>query len=267
MNENIALFIFDFDGTLVKGHSHYYVGKQIWERIKLQIERAFFKTTEERAEKITKLEQQFSTYLPIDLMKSFLADEDLGWKNEEQLVRLFKNIISSGHKIAIASFNDYSDAVKYALEQLLGKEIVKNIYIKTGLPAKHDEEIKLCNKVPYIAEIMRNIGITNKKNVFFMDDDKKHTDAATDYKIQAVLVKTKGTEYIHEAFKFLYEFNEQHEIYVELNYLDTAPLLSEKDLKQEIIESIGFEPISDDYYSDGEYTPWGDGNVPTLGNG
>nr|WP_232049285.1 hypothetical protein [Rickettsia asiatica] len=68
--------------------------------------------------KIARLEQKFS----IELMKGFLDNENLGWKNEEQLVRLFKNIISSGHKIAIASFNDYPDAVKYALEQLLGTE-------------------------------------------------------------------------------------------------------------------------------------------------
>ncbi|AFC71483.1 hypothetical protein [Rickettsia australis] len=73
-----------------------------------------------------------------------------------------------------------------------------------------------------------------------MDDDIKHVNAAKDYGITAVLVENKGKEHIHKAFNFLYEFNEQHEIYVELNYLDTASLLSEKDLKQKIIESIGF---------------------------
>lgn len=166
MNENTALFIFDFDQTLVEGHSHYYVGKRVWERIKLRIEYGFFKTAEERANEIVKLEQQFSTGFPVDLMKNFLADENLGWKNKDQIVRLMNNIILSGHKIAIASFNNYPHAVKYALEQLLGKEIVENIYIKSGLPAKKDEEIKLCNKVPYIAEIMRNTGITNKKTYF-----------------------------------------------------------------------------------------------------
>ncbi|WP_332252587.1 hypothetical protein [Rickettsia helvetica] len=95
-------------------------------------------------------------------------------------------MISSGHKIAIASFNDYPDAVKYALEQLLGKEIVENIYIKSGLPAKKDEEIKLCNKVPYIEKIMRNTEITNEKNVFFMDDTLKHIKAVEKYGIRAV---------------------------------------------------------------------------------
>lgn len=29
MNDNTALFIFDFDGTLVKGHSHNYIGEKL----------------------------------------------------------------------------------------------------------------------------------------------------------------------------------------------------------------------------------------------
>ncbi|MCZ6902002.1 MAG: hypothetical protein O7C60_07695 [Rickettsia endosymbiont of Ixodes persulcatus] len=49
-----------------------------------------------------------------------------------------------------------------------------------------------------------------------MDDDKKHTDAAKDYKIQAAWVKKDDKEYIQEAFNFLYDFNEKREIYVEL---------------------------------------------------
>ncbi|MCC8407070.1 MAG: hypothetical protein LN560_05735 [Rickettsia endosymbiont of Sceptobius lativentris] len=108
---------------------------------------------------------------------------------------------------------------------------------------------------------MNNTGITNKANVFFMDDDEKHIKAAKD--ITAVWVKKDDKEYIQKAFNFLYKFNEQHEIYVELNRLDTEHLLSEEDVRQEIIKTIPFDP----YYSDGEeYTPSGEGNVPTLGN-
>ncbi|WP_341786944.1 hypothetical protein [Rickettsia endosymbiont of Cantharis rufa] len=118
------------------------------------------------------------------------------------------------------------------MEQLLGKEDAAKVYIKSKLPAGSVEKIQLCDKVPYIKEIMSNTEITNKANVFFMDDTKKHTDAAKDYGTIAVLVKNKGTEHIDKAFNFLYEFDEQHEIYVELNYLDAAPPLSEKDLKQ-----------------------------------
>lgn len=100
-----------------------------------------------------------------------------------------------------------------------------------------------------------------------MDDDKKHTDAAKDYGIIAVLVKNKGTEHIHKAFNFLYDFNEKHEIYAELEEPATEPLLSDEEstyLSPEAIKATPFEPISREDYSDGEYTPWGGGNVPTL---
>lgn len=162
MNDNTALFIFDFDGTLVKGHSHNYIGEKLGGLIARNIQNRRFSSYDERDKEKARLEQKFS----IELMEVFLDNDKLGWKNKEQLVRLFKNIISSGHKIAIASFNDYPNAVKYALEQLLDKEIVKNIYIKTGLPADSYEEIQRCNKVPYIREIMNNTEITKKKRVF-----------------------------------------------------------------------------------------------------
>ncbi|MCX4083446.1 hypothetical protein N7281_00815 [Rickettsia hoogstraalii] len=259
MNDNTALFIFDFDGTLVKGHSHNYIGKWLGGLIAANIQNRFFSSYDERDKEKARLEQKFS----IELMEVFLDSNKLGWKNEEQLICLFKNIISSGHKIAIASFNDYHHAVKYALEQLLDKEIVKKIYIKSGLPSNNFQEIQNCTKKEYIREIINNTGVTNKKNVFFMDDDIKHVNAAKDYGITAVLVENKGKEHIHQACNFLYKFNEQHEIYVDFKDTDTEFFLSEKDLR----ETIPFDPCSDDYYLNSEeYTPWGEGNVPTLGN-
>jgi len=125
MNENTALFIFDFDGTLVNGHSHNYIGGRLGYRIYQAPSAKTFVSTNQHNQEILRVTEKYS----VELMEEFLDNENLGWKNEEQLVRLFKNIILSGHKIAIASFNAYPNAVKYALEQLLGKEIVENIYI------------------------------------------------------------------------------------------------------------------------------------------
>jgi|GEM_PF-4022837 len=105
---------------------------------------------------------------------------------------------------------------------------------------------------------MSNTEITNKANVFFMDDDKKHTDAATDYKVKAVLVDKTGTSYIHQAFNFLEQFNVDHGIIVDLVDPATEPLSDEENtyLSPETIRAIPFDPISKGYYSDGEYTPW-----------
>ena len=250
--------------TLV-GHSHNYIGERLGGLIARNIQNRFFSFYEEREQEKVRLAQKFS----IELMEKFLDNENLGWNNEEQIARLFKNIILSGHKIAIASFNDYPHAVKYALERLLGKEDAAKIYIKSVLSSNNFEEIQNCTKKEYIREIII-IPKSLIKNVFFMDADIKHVNAAKDYGITVVLVKNKGTEHIHETFNFLYEFNEQYEIYVELEEPATEPLLSDEEstyLSPEAIKAISFEPISSDYYSDGEYTPWGGGDVPMLGKG
>ncbi len=148
MNDNTALFIFDCDNTLV-GHSHNYIGERLGGLIARNIQNRFFSSYEEREQAKVRLEQKFS----IELMEKCLDNENLGWKNEEQIARLFKNIILSGHKIAIASFNDYPHAVKYALERLLCKEDAAKIYIKSALPSNNFEEIQNCTKKEYIREI------------------------------------------------------------------------------------------------------------------
>ncbi|BDU60348.1 hypothetical protein FLA4_07580 [Candidatus Rickettsia kotlanii] len=126
----------------------------------MNIQNCFFSSYEEREQEKVRLEQKFS----IALMEKFLDNENLDWKNEEQIARLFKNIILSGHKTAIALFNDYPHAVKYALERLLGKEDAAKIYIKSALPSNNFEEIVL-NK-EYIRAIINNTEITNKKTYF-----------------------------------------------------------------------------------------------------
>ncbi|MCC8467869.1 MAG: hypothetical protein LN589_04190 [Rickettsia endosymbiont of Eriopis connexa] len=96
-----------------------------------------------------------------------------------------------------------------------------------------------------------------------MDDDKKHTDAAKDYGVTAVLVEKDGTKYIHEAFNFLYDFNEKHEIYVELEDPAAEPWVSDEE-NRDLIRKVPFEPFSDDYYS--AHTPHGKDKVLTLGD-
>lgn len=97
-----------------------------------------------------------------------------------------------------------------------------------------------------------------------MDDDIKHVNAAKDYGVKAVLVENKGKEHIHQACNFLYKFNEQHEIYVELDRLDTEHLLSEEDVRQETIKTIPFDPCSDDYYLNSEEYTIGRGECANV---
>ncbi len=68
MNDNIALFIFDFDGTLVKGHSHNYIGEKLGSLIARNIQNRRFSSYDERDKEKARLEQKFS----IELMEVFL---------------------------------------------------------------------------------------------------------------------------------------------------------------------------------------------------
>jgi len=232
MNDNTALFLFDFDKTLVDGHSHNYIGERLSRLIYLPSGRINFKSHEEY--------EQFTRKNSIALMKNFLADDNLNWKNKEKIQDLMKEILASDHKIGIVTFNDYPDAVKYAIEQLLGKEAADKIYIKSGLPASSYGEIQKCNKVLYIKEVMEKTGITNIKNVFFMDDDPKNVIAATDFGIQAVLVGKDGIEYINEVYNFWHKFNNGHDIFVEFN----NPFIESKDIY--ILNGAGYDPVDCD---------------------
>ncbi|MFY9590018.1 hypothetical protein [Rickettsia endosymbiont of Halotydeus destructor] len=244
-NENTLLFLFDFDGTLVKKSLHSYIGERLWHQVYSPIQQRMFSSVSERDKEILRLTEHHS----IKCTKQFLADDNFNWKNEEQLVRLMKNIISSGHKIGIVSFNDYPEAIKYSIEQLLGEKEAENIYIKSGLPSLNYEEIQRCNKVPYIFDGMRKNEIANKAHVFFMDDDIKNIIAAEKEGIKAVLVEEFGTEYIHKAFNFLQEFNESHGINVDLVEPRTEPLMDNESSEENNMEvefnllKIGYTPL------------------------
>lgn len=99
---------------------------------------------------------------------------------------------------------------------------------------------------------MNDTEITNKAKVFFMDDDPKNVIATKEFGVKSVLVNKCEIEYIQQAFNFLYEFNEKHEIYVDLEHPHTEPLFSDEDnSSSELINAIPFEPLPN-----GEYTPW-----------
>ncbi|WP_252903755.1 hypothetical protein [Rickettsia endosymbiont of Proechinophthirus fluctus] len=56
-------------------------------------------------------------------------------ENEEQIARLFKNIILSGHKIC-----------KICISKVTRKGRCSKIYIKSALPSNNFEEIQNCTK-------------------------------------------------------------------------------------------------------------------------
>ncbi|MGX6960806.1 MAG: hypothetical protein ACIPMY_06370 [Rickettsia endosymbiont of Pentastiridius leporinus] len=93
---------------------------------------------------------------------------------------------------------------------------------------------------------MRNTEITNKANIFFMDDDPKNVIAAKEFEIKSVLVNKRGTEYIDSVFKSLKKFNVTCGIKVKLEYLITKP----EDDTYYPLDEIGFDPIDKEYFEE-----------------
>lgn len=53
--------------------------------------------------------------LIIQYTDEFLKNPSLGWRSEKRLVTLIKKAWLSEYEVALASFNDYPQAVKYAM--------------------------------------------------------------------------------------------------------------------------------------------------------
>ncbi len=63
----------------------------------------------------------------------FLRNSSLGWRREKRLVTLIKKAWLSEYEVALVSFNDYPQAVKYAMTKIL-KEDVGALHIVSYLP-------------------------------------------------------------------------------------------------------------------------------------
>ncbi|MGX6960807.1 MAG: hypothetical protein ACIPMY_06375 [Rickettsia endosymbiont of Pentastiridius leporinus] len=74
MNDNIALFIFDFDGTLVEKSLHNYVGEGLWRRTNNFKKGKVFRTDKERDQAIS----EFTKKTTIELTQEFLANDNFG---------------------------------------------------------------------------------------------------------------------------------------------------------------------------------------------
>lgn len=238
MKDSTALFLFDFDGTLVKGSLHNYIGERLHSLIYLPTNKRYFASQSEY--------EQFIVKNSINLTKNFLANDSLGWKNPKETKVLMKKILMSEHKIGIVSFNNYPEAVKYTIVQLIGKEDAEKIYIKSALPSFNYNEIQRCDKVPYILEAMRGAEITDKKKIILIDDDLKNILAADDFGIKTFLVGKKGKEYIDRVFDFLGQVNEEHGIFIDVD----DPLTEPEDYPESSKNEIGFNPIDEDWNND-----------------
>ncbi|MGI4752573.1 MAG: hypothetical protein ACRYE8_02450 [Janthinobacterium lividum] len=205
------LLSLDVDGTIFFKSLHNYLGE------KLMIAHKFgMSITEE---------------LIIQYTDEFLRNPSLGWRNKERLVTLIKKAWSSEYEVALVSFNDYPQAVKYAMTKIL-KEDVEKLRIVSYLPAalkKYYMVHPVCDKQKHIEEAMQKAGVTNPANVLLIEDTLYNVEAAKEARMKAVLIGSQDTSF-EIVFETLRKLNEIHEVYnVNLEEPLTEPELEDSD--------------------------------------
>lgn len=154
--------------------------------------------------------------------------------------------------MALVSFNDYPQAVKYAMTKIL-KEDVEKLHIVSYLPAalkKYYMVHPVCDKQKHIEEAMQKAGVTNPANVLLIEDTLYNVEAAKKAGMKAVLIESQDTSF-KIAFDALRELNKIHGVdNVNLEEPLTEPELEVSDSS----EDVNMDDNQEDYKSDGECT-------------
>lgn len=148
--EDLTLFTFDFDQTLVNIHWHSY---------------------------LIRFGQQGS-HNP-DIIKNYLEKlqlkEDYGFKNKDILISTFKQILSNPKaRLAITSTSKFPDSIKQALDSMsLTAEQRARIYYRVpvlGVPAPEKEDEASSNRVKDVLDAMEHFNIADPSRVVHTDD-------------------------------------------------------------------------------------------------
>lgn len=167
------LFVFDFDGTIVSGHTHNEIIKE--------------KRANPDAPEYVNGDWAVVQGFPI------IGSMDT-WKN------IFEDINQQGHYVAINSFNSFAPIIPKFLEKIgLDEDFIKeDIHIIAKFPANPAKE----NKNAYIQESIaktieksgeKKIFSGNAEDVFLIDDSKKNIDAAKQAGYQVIHAKKDGS--------------------------------------------------------------------------
>lgn len=168
----MKLFIFDFDHTIVNGHTHNAINRSKANR---GIEQEYVNSPWE-------VVHEFST-----------IGSESDWKE------IFENLYQQGHFLSIASFNAYELIIPQFLRKIgLSEELIAQIHIIAGLP----ENPRTANKNDYIQEAIQYVENYCQHNqytdgepleVIFIDDSKKNIQAAEELGCTTILAKPDGS--------------------------------------------------------------------------
>lgn len=163
------LFCFDFDQTLVNGHFHNTIVK------------AKVKTRDAM----------------LQLIESLLVDPTVGLKNPKEVKDIMQSALRNGHAVAIVSFTSFPECFVPTLTKLgLSPDEIAQIGQFHGFPS-HPK----LYKNEHIAKAMDFAGITNKQNVYLIDDDPQNCAFAEQIGCHAIVVPSEKNAppfYLHE---------------------------------------------------------------------
>lgn len=161
MNDNkmntIKLFCIDFDQTLVKGHYHNYIFK-------------------------TKKPQNHPDN--IIFINELLNHPHTGLKNGNETKLFIQSALNNGHKVAITSYSEYPEVIIPTFKKMgLNDDEINQIIKISFLP--NDQRI---GKQQHIELAMKTTGISDKTNVYLIDDSKHNCKIAKLLGFNVVLV-------------------------------------------------------------------------------
>jgi FMN phosphatase YigB (HAD superfamily) len=220
------LFVFDFDGTIVSGHTHNEIIKE--------------KRANPDAPEYVNGDWAVVQGFPI------IGSMDT-WKN------IFEDINQQGHYVAINSFNSFAPIIPKFLEKIgLDEDFIKeDIHIIAKFPANPAKENKNAYIQESIAKTIEKSGEKkdfsgNAEDVFLIDDSKKNIDAAKQAGYQVIHAKKDGSHLteLQNKLEELKKLEEQPPV-VDRN-AKPKQLSESEQLKQqrEVLESERIEKIN-----------------------
>ncbi len=174
----MKLFIFDFDGTIVKGHTHNTIVKAL----------NAGKLSDKSATGRWNLVKDFPTVGSSD-----------DWR------KIFETLIQQGHSVYIASFNSFGEIIPIFLNKTIGltKTDIEQIKIIARLPNNPNRVDKNEHIKQAITDAQTLKGFSGKAtDVIFMDDSLKNIEAADAEGYQVILAK-KDASHLSDIKKVL----------------------------------------------------------------
>jgi FMN phosphatase YigB (HAD superfamily) len=206
-NTDPSLVCLDFDNTLINGHSHNFLIKKYKEDLVNNFKLLMFDPKDNLIIVDGNPQgNEFSRNPTYDkeavtkVMDSFLDDHRTGLKDKDSIKNTFSELLASGNRIAITSFNNFPDVINLALDKLaLPPEQRKAIIVVAGFPpaGQNDPE----RKNYHIKAAMEKAGISDPNKVMLVDDSKPNITKAAEagYQTVQVLKQIDRAEYLTQV--------------------------------------------------------------------